>query len=160
MALHSEQERIHAIIGGFLRLDRSDDALWVSDYPRRNADTSRMVEQLNAFGVCCRLDEKTRLWHLDWTMEKWEQIITSLPESIPPFPADEKLHAAYAFCRFALLHPGKRTDESMRMLRAVMKGSAAFARLHEQAAQALRNGRPIAYEAGRLLALQLMKEEV
>lgn len=160
MALHSEQERIHAIIGGFLRLDRSDDALWVSDYPRRNADVSGIEEKLKAFGVRCMLDEKARLWHLDWTMEKWEQIIASLPETIPPFPADEKPHAAYAFCRFALSHPGKRTDESMRMLRAVMKGSASFARLHEQAAQALRNGHPIAYDAGRLLALQLMKEEV
>ena len=48
----------------------------------------------------------------------------------------------------------------MRMLRAVMKGSADFAGLHEQAAQSLRNGSPIAYDAGRFLALQLMKEEV
>ena len=160
MDLHSEQERIHAIIGGFLRLDRSDDALWVSDYPRRNIDLNGIEEQLKALGACCRLDEKARLWHLDWTIEKWEQIITSLPESLPPFPVDDRLHAAYTFCRFALLHPGKRTDESMRMLRAVMKGSAAIARLHEQAAQALRNGHPIAYDAGRLLALQLMKEEV
>lgn len=160
MDLHSEQERIYQIVGGFLRVDRSDDALWVTDYPRRNADVSETEVRLKALGVRCILDEKAKLWHLDWTEEKWEPFIAALPENAPSFPVNEKIHPAYAFCRFALLHPGKRTDESMRMLRAVMKGSADFTGLHEQAAQSLRNGSPIAYDAGRFLALQLMKEEV
>lgn len=160
MDLHSDQERIHQIVGGFLRIDRSDDTLWVSDFPRRNADMYEAEERLREFGVRCVLDEKARLWHLDWTEKKWKEITAALPQSIPSFPVDERLHTAYAFCRFALLHPGKPTDESRRMLRTVMKGSADFLKLYEEASQALRKGQPVAYDAGRFLAAKLMNEEV
>jgi len=160
MDLHSEQEKIHSVIGGFLRTDRSDDALWVSDYPRRNADTEEMLEKLKKRGVCCMLDEKTRLWHLDWTEDKWDALIAALPHTCPAIPKDEQLHAAYAFCRFALAHPAPRTEKSMRMLRAVLKGAKTMRQLYEEAAQALREEGPIAYDAGRLLAFRLMKGEM
>ena len=159
MDLHSEQEKIHSVIGGFLRTDRSDDALWVSDYPRRNADGEDAQEKLKALGVICMLDEKAKLWRLDWTEEKWDELIRALPLTPPPIPEEEQLHAAYALCRFALAHPAPRTQESLRMLRAVLKGTKTIRQLHQEAAQARRAGCPIAYDAGRLLAAQLMKGE-
>lgn len=159
MDLHTEQEKIHCITGGFLRIDRSDEALWVSDYPRRYADTQSVEEQLRKLGIVCVLDEKTKLWHLDWIEEKWNELICSLPETPPELPEDEHLHPAYALCRFALLHPGKRTRESLRMLRAVLKETKTIRQLHEEAVRTYREGQPIAYEAGRLLAAQLLKGE-
>ncbi|MBP3645636.1 MAG: hypothetical protein J6K55_04340 [Clostridia bacterium] len=159
MELHSDQERIHLITGGFLRMDRTDDALWVSDYPRRNADTIGVEEQLRSIGVSCALDEKTKMWHLDWTEDRWDELIRGLPLTPPALPADDSLHPAYALCRFALLHPAPRTPESLCMLRSVLKGTQTIRQLHEEAVSAHRAGQPIAYDAGRLLAAQLMKGE-
>ena len=159
MDLPSEQARIYELLGGFLRVDRSDDALWISDYPRREDHPDAMRQTLRAMGLACMMDERSGLWHLDWTEEKWIELLNSLPDTLPPYPRDEGLHEIYAFCRFALLHPAKSSPESLRYARAVLKGTAQISRMHEQCVEDYRNGRSTAWDAGRILAAMIREKE-
>ncbi len=141
----------------FLRVDQSDDALWVTDLPRRHPKTGVWEETLGKRGISCTPDV-SGLWHLDWTLEEWARRLDGLPDQIPPLCENENKHAAYALCRFGLLHPAARSDESMRFLRKLLKGTTDMHTLHEMAAEACRNGNPIAYDAARVLAVRLKKE--
>ena len=111
MDLPSEQARIYELLGGFVRVDRSDEALWISDYPRRETCLAETEKRLAALGVQCRLDEGLKMWRLDWTEEKWAEVLSSMPAEPPGYPGDEALHETYAFCRYALLHPAKSSCE-------------------------------------------------
>lgn len=160
MNLAGEQARVHAALGGgFLKVDRSDEALWLSDLPRRMKETQRVEEKLRELGVRCIKDEKSQLWHLDWTEERWEEVLSDLPACCPSLPEDESLHAAYAFCRFALGHPSPHTPEGMKMVRSLLKGTAEIGQMHEKAVELQRKGQPSAYDAGRVLAAILIKQE-
>ena len=150
----------------FLRQDQSDNALWVTDYPRRNTQQQVMRELLKKHGIDCCVDEKNSLWHLDWSAPKWEETVNALPEHIPPLPAREKLHEAYALCRLWLLHPGKAED--LRPARRLLKlGTETEEKLlhgitamHEAAASALRGEGHGAYTAGRIMAAWLIEKEM
>lgn len=159
MDLQSEQARIYDVLGGFLRVDRSEDALWISDYPRRTADTAEAVKLLAQMGVQCATDQKNGMWHLDWTREKWSEVLLALPCRLPPFPEDESVQDCYAFCRYALLRPSATTDESLRFVRMILKGTVQIRFVHEQCVARERSGHHAAYDAGRLLAATLWEKE-
>ena len=164
MKLKSEQKRLYESLPQdarcFVRVCDTDDALWISDLPRRMANVQQWENMLCNQGFACRLDTQTRLWYVDWTEERWEQMLVSYPDTLPEFPAEEKYHAAYALCRLWLLHPSARTPENLPMVRRMLKLTAepegkllaAIAPLHAQAARCLRDGIPMAYDAGRILA--------
>jgi len=159
-ALACEQAQLHKKLGGgFLKLDKDDSALWVSDLPRRNADLQSVQKALESAGIRCRLDKKSRMWHLDWAEERWERFLAALPKECPSFPQNESLHEQYSFCRFALAHPCASTQEGLKMVRALLKGETNIRKMHEHAAQMLRSGQPVAYGAGRVLAAMIMEEE-
>ena len=42
-----------------------------------------------------KTDEKTGLWHIDWTQTKWEAFQQKLPKELTVFPLDEKYHEAF-----------------------------------------------------------------
>lgn len=159
MDLPSEQARIYELLGGFVRVDRSDEALWISDFPRRETYLAEMEKRLAALGVQCRLDEGLKMWRLDWTEEKWAEVLSSMPAEPPGYPGNEALHETYAFCRYALLHPAKSSCESLRLARAILKGTASIRQMHEQCVQYQRSGLNAAYDAGRILAAMLMEKE-
>lgn len=159
MDLPSEQARIYELLGGFVRMDRSDDALWISDYPRRGKCLAEMEKRLAALGVRCLLDETMNMWRLDWMEEKWAEVLDGAPTELPDYPGEEALHEIYAFCRYALLHPAQSCRESLRFARAVLKGTASIRQMHEQCVLYQRSGLNAAYDAGRILAAMLMGKE-
>lgn len=167
--LGAEQRRLYDQLPArprcFVRVCRTDDALWVSDLPRRSADWRETAQKLRGF--VWRLEEASQLLLLDWPTEAWERALASLPERLPALPAREALHPAYALCRLWMLHPGARTEDGMRLLRRVVKltdgPEQALLReiplLHQNAAASLRKGAPCGYDAGRWLAGWLLTKE-
>jgi len=144
---------------GFVRVCRQKDALWVSDCPRRTKDLSAAEQALAALEVRARLDEENRLWYLDLTERKWREMLQGLSFEMPCLPDDERLHPVFALCRLWLLHPHQ--EMALEPVRAVWKwmnkpeDCKEIRMLHEEAACALRQGKPAGYEAGKLLALWL-----
>jgi len=159
----TEQQRLHSILAEdarcFVRICRTDDALWISDLPRHAAITEALTDHMAQQGFGCRLDEKSRMWHIDCTQQRWRKLLAPLPAEAV-FPACERYHSAYALCRLWLSHPAELDEQSMPLLRRVAKLSAepeermldAIPVLHETAAMHLRMGIPSAYGAGLLLA--------
>lgn len=171
MNLTTEQRRLYGLMPArarcFVRLCRADDALWVSDLPRRLPEWRDTARRLEAEGFTCRLLEKERLLTVDLSGEAWARAVEPLPMGIPPLPSRDALHPLYALCRIWLLHPCAWADEPLPVLRRVVKLTAgpeealmrAAPQLHQAAAQSLREGTPCAYSAGRWLAQWLMEKE-
>ncbi len=156
---------LKAVCGGgcFLRVCRDDGALWVSDAPRL-AITPQAPPAFAALGVACVLDGRSRLWRLDFTTERWESEVAGLPPVPPPLPACDAVHGAYALCRVLLAHPCELSAQPLGPLRRVLKagpqGMEDVARLlREETALRLRQGRPVAHAAGRVLAAWLQEIE-
>lgn len=156
--LKREQDRLfQALPKCFVRICRSDDALWVCDLPRRMQNVQEEEEKLRRLGFVCTLEDG--LWKIDWTEERRNALMEAYPERLPDFPLDERYHPAYALCRLWLLHPGKQTDENLPLLRRVLKLACdkeetmlkAIPSLHETAAEHLRRAIPCAHDAGRVL---------
>ena len=164
MNLKAEQKRLYESMPKdtrcFVRICDTDQALWVSDLPRRMPDAAQLSEKLSAQGFVCHLDENTRLWYIDWTAQRWEEMLSACPGSLPEFPLEECYHAAYALCRLWITHPSDLAPAAMpavrRMLKLVQQPEEellkSIASLHEEAAVQLRTGQPVAHAAGWILA--------
>lgn len=160
--MKAEQERLYQALPMrcLVRVSRTDDAMWVCDLPRRQTDIQAAEEALRRAGFACRLDENTRLWRIDWTESRLDELLEVFPNDCPRFPADERYHPAYALCRLWLTHEGERTEANRPLLRRVLKLTAdregallsAVPEMYEQAALHLRTGVPSAHDAGRALA--------
>ena len=171
MNLKSEQQRLYSLMPKetrcFVRMCDQDTALWVSDLPRRRDDCTQTAKMLAAEGFKVWLDEKSRLWYVDWTEERWQELLAELPNNFPLLPSDETYHEVYALCRLWLLHPSAWEDEHLPALRKTLKWTAAqpgqmlrgVRFLHEEAALQLREGKTIAHAAGRILAAWLNEME-
>lgn len=167
MNLKAEQHRLYGLLPAdarcFVRVCDDDSALWVSDLPRRTTDCEGLADMLRAAGFKARLDEASRLWYVDWTEERWQEMLNGLPTECPLLPAQNCYHEAYALCRLWLLHPAGRTTENLPMIRRVLKLTAdtqqkllrSVRALHGEAAANLRTGKAPAYDAGRILAAWL-----
>lgn len=159
MNLKHEQRRLFALLPMethcFVKLCDDDRALWVSDLPRR-ADR---LPELQPAGFQCEVDERSRLWYIDWTEERRRKVLDALPTEIPAFPAQEAYHEAYALCRWWLIHPGEWNAENAPVIRRVLKLTAqkeermltAVPALMQAAAQQWRVNRSSAYPAGQVL---------
>lgn len=171
MKLKAEQQALYEALSAmqarcFVHICDGDDALWVSDLPRRYQSPLQDVEStLAQKGFTCRLDEKSRLWHIDFSMKRWHETLFEYPSELPPFPVQERYHAAYALCRLWMLHPAPWTEGQLPVIRHVIKlteqGEAKLLKeipaLHEQAACDLRQGTPMVYAAGCILSGWLME---
>lgn len=143
----------------FLRICADEDALWVSDLPRRRPDTRPAEAALDALGVECRLNADSLLWKLDWTQARYRALEAALPRTPPAFPQRPFLEDAYALCRLLLLHPAPLSRQPLAVIREVLKLDASvlterpevLRRLHGQCAAALRLGEPLPSLAGGLL---------
>lgn len=144
----------------FVRLCASDDALWVTDLPRRTESVEAARKALDALGVRCMEDGAGGLWRLDWPPDGWRERLGALPAQPPPFPRDEALHPAYALCRLLLSHPAPLERQPMEQVRAVFKRASGapeallglVSPLHGESARRLRAGEPVAHDAGRVLS--------
>lgn len=155
----------------FLRRSFTDDALWVSDLPRRTGDTDvlRDIERrLMRLDIQCRTYDGSGLWRLDLTMDGYAALVRGLPLAPPPLPIDDALHPAYALCRLLCLHPAPLHAQPLEPLRAALKrmDGAPQAMLqiiqptHIRCAELLRLKQPLPSAMGGALALWLMDREV
>ena len=148
----------------FLRISKTEDCLWVTDLPRRTDFLADVERSLADLGLCCRLDPASRLWHIDLTPATYAAWSSHLPTPPPPFPADESLHEAYALCRLLLAHPAPLADQPLSHIRAILKWLAFPAHcpfpsaLHGHCAVLLRQGQPLPYLGGQLLAAWLQQK--
>ncbi len=150
--------------GHFLRRSGSDDFLFVSDLPR-HAPAQKPEAALAALaraGFVCH--EAGGLLFLDASLERYEGLLGQLPLTPPSLPVDEALHPAYALCSLLLAHPAPLALQPLAPLRRVLKLTEApspapmlqaVAALHQEAALALRQRRPLAHGAGQVLAAWL-----
>jgi len=164
MNLKAEQQQLYALLSKenrcFVRICESDDALWISDLPRKMHDLAGLESLLFQNGFVCRLDQEARLWHVDWSESRWNKMLSGFPKTLPAFPESERYHAAYALCRLWLAHPAQLMSHTMPTVRRVLKLMEqpeekllkSIASLHEEAALQLRTGRPTAHAAGWILA--------
>jgi len=167
MNLKTEQQRLYALmpvdVRCFVRVSDKDNALWISDLPRRLADCTEVQNRLKQEGFTAWLDTETMLWYLDWTREYWQEKIAGLSPELPSLPVKEEYHEAYALCRLYLLHPSELETEHLPAVRKAIKLTAmqpgqrlrAVHLLHEEAANRLREGKSIAHAAGLVLAAWL-----
>ena len=165
MNFKAEQQRLFDLLNGharcFVRVCDGGSALWVSDFPRRCADAAAVTDTLKQDGFQVQTDGQ--LWYIDRTEERWRELLSDMPHSVPQLPKDEKMHAVYALCRLLLAHPSQLQEEHMPVLRAAVKMAAGqtaqmtktVRELHEEAAVRLRQGKTVAYDAGRILAAWL-----
>lgn len=167
MNLKSEQRRLYDLLPKdahcFLRVCDDDGALWVSDFPRKHENHQALTGMLSEAGFSVRTDNQSLLWYVDWTHERWQELMQRLPERLPAFPENEQYHELYALCRLLMLHPAPVEKEHLPMLRRILKLTAerpqsllkSARRLHEETACRLRKKQTAAYAAGRLLSAWL-----
>ena len=165
MNFNAEQQRLYSLLNEqarcFVRVCDGSHALWVSDFPRRCAETADTVEMLRQNGFA--VQEDGQLWLIDRTEEGWQKMLHELPKTLPQMPNEQCLHEVYALCRLLLVHPSERQAEHMPALRTAVKLTAGqkapvskdIRKLYEEAAVQLRQGKTVAYDAGRILAAWL-----
>ena len=164
MNLKAEQKRLYELLANqnrcFVRICAGDDALWVSDLPRKTMDLSANLPLLLQNGFACRVDERAKLLYVDWTQSMWTKALASFSPVLPALPQHDRYHAAYALCRLWITHPSDLAPAAMpavrRMLKLVQQPEEellkSIASLHEEAAVQLRTGQPVAHAAGWILA--------
>lgn len=169
MNLKAEQRRLYDLLQQearcFARVCDDGGALWVSDLPRKKNDCEAMADKLCAAGFAVRLDAQAKLWYVDWTWERWQEMLADVPDACPALPEADAWHEAYALCRLWLTHPAPFMQEHLPAVRRVLKLTAeppremlhAIRSMHEEAAVQLRAGKSIAHAAGRILAAWLNK---
>jgi hypothetical protein len=124
----AEREAVKALVGGgaFVRFAAEDDALLVSDAPRRMVAEALAdaVARLTAAGYLCRVTERGLL-AIDWNETRWAAFAARHSAGgWPPWPHDEALHACYALVRLLLLHPAPWAAQPRPLLRALVKALA------------------------------------
>lgn len=167
--LEATQREAYSALGGegcFLRRDARDEALWVSDLPRRaDAQTVEAVRRrLAQAGFCSQPEEG--LLRVDATLARYEGLLAGLPDALPPLPSDDALHPAYALCRLWLLSPSAPLErQSLHPLRCLLKRLQRPAellqqipRLHAESAALLRRREPQPRAAGLVLAEWLQRQ--
>jgi len=164
MNLKAEQQRLYELLSKekrcFVRICDTDDAMWVSDLPRKTDDLSDAQSALWQNGFVCRFDKDTRLLYADWSENRWAEMLSNFPHTPPRFPQSDRYHAAYALCRLWLSHPSAFTPDTLPAVRRLIKLMQqpeekilkSLLPLHEEAAVQLRMGLPAAHAAGWILA--------
>lgn len=167
MRLKHEQRRLYELLPAearcFVRICDDDNALWVSDLPRKYAQCDKLAEMLRTEGFEVLPDGPGSLWYLDWTMERWQEMLSLLPRESLQLPQDERYHEAYALCRLWAAHPAPLEPEHLPALRRVVKMTAAKPEkvlksvriLMEEAAVQLRERKTAAHAAGWVLEVWL-----
>ena len=85
---------------GVLRRDEGEDALFISDYPRRCRAPETITEKLKGAGFT--VWEENGLAHLDGKAEKYRALMETLPSAFAVSPREENLRLyalAQRLCR-------------------------------------------------------------
>lgn len=171
MSMKREQKCLYALLTQesrcFVRMAQADDALWVSDLPKRHTAWQSVIPALLEEGFCYWENAQTGLLNVDFSQDGWLAYLQMLPTRLPFIPPQDVYHPLYALLRLWMLHPSTPTDETRCTLRRVMKLTQGdedvllrtVPALLAETATRLRQGLPVAYDAGRVLAEWLSNRE-
>lgn len=155
----------------FLRRCAQSGFLFVSDFPRHAPPYRReaAVRALAGAGFVCHIPPGEALLFIDASLGRYERLLASLPPNPPPLPGGDALHPVYALCQLLLAHPAPLGEQPLLPLRRLLKLTEApspapvlqaVAALHQEAALALRERRPLSHGGGQVLAAWLMAQPV
>ncbi len=121
------QKELAALLGGgcFLRRMDSNEALFITDAPRRFDQTSlrEKQSQLIQSGFTCT-EQKNGLWQIDLTDLRYQQIFHQFcMDSMPAFPNSSAMLDIYTLIRLLTLHPAPWHIQPRNMLREILKQS-------------------------------------
>lgn len=112
-------------VRAFVRLCATDDALLVSDAPKR-MDAQALqaaITRLEQAGYTASIVPRGLL-AIDWNETRWQAFSDRYAASGEPvFPQDEKLHSVYELARLMRLHPVRLARQPKPMLRALAKAA-------------------------------------
>ncbi|MDD3214264.1 MAG: hypothetical protein PHY64_11350 [Eubacteriales bacterium] len=165
------QRELAALIGpsAFVRRAKTDDALYISDAPRRLPPEALILleETLNKNEFCCRITNRG-LWEIDLADERLLALLHSYPHgSNPKIPKDNALLPAYALIRLLQKHPAPWAKQPRGPIRAILKRmnlsqaemNPVLQPLLETCAERLRKGLPLPSEAATALMDWLKRME-
>lgn len=122
-----ERATVRRIIGGsvFVKLAEGDDALLVSDAPRRMVAGAlrEAIDRLQAEGYVAWITERDLL-AIDWDEKRWHAFCEPRQtcETLT-IPSDATRHALYALARLLAAHPAPRKEQPLTLLRALVKAA-------------------------------------
>ena len=138
--------------GAFVRRAKGEEALFVTDAPRRleaaarGAAANAMAEA--GFQFC---ETENGLWAVDLTDIRWRTLLLEPPWPCAcAFPEEVRLHGVYQLARVLAAHPAPWSQQPREALRAVLKRLDAPQALIQtapeitaQCAVLLRKGKPL-----------------
>ena len=109
--------------GAFVRRAAGEEALFVTDAPRRLETAARQatLEAMAAAGFCIVCTDN-RLWTVDLTNPRWRTLV--LEPQWPmrcAFPTEVRLHGVYQLARLLAAHPAPWPQQPWQPLRTVLK---------------------------------------
>ncbi len=138
--------------GAFVRRAAGEDALFVTDAPRRLETAARQaaLAAMAEAGFCVSATDNG-LWSVDLTEGRWRTLVLEPQWPMPcAFPAEVRLHGVYRLARLLAAHPVHWAQQPRAMVRAVRKRLDTPQALLQtapeftaQCAELLRMGRPL-----------------
>lgn len=122
-----ERAAVRQIIGGsvFVRLAEGNDALLVSDAPRRMVAGAlqEAIDRLQAEHYVAWVTARNLL-AIDWDEKRWRAFCERRQtcETLT-IPSDETQHALYALARLLTVHPAPCNEQPLTLLRALVKAA-------------------------------------
>ena len=118
-------QELRDILGenGFLRLYGTDDAIFISDVPRRvNAEVlTHIRHMMQEQGFTVQITTGNLLL-MDLSQARWEQLLSSFQNAKPiPFPDDDRLTDVYTLIRLLMRHPSALQEQPKELIRAALK---------------------------------------
>ena len=122
-----DRAAVAAILGGraFVKLCDTDDALLVSDAPKR-MDGQALAGALTRLAQAGYTAQTTPrgLLAIDWTESRWQELFEqNITAGEPALPQNEALHACYALATLLLLHPAPPAQQPKLLLRNLLKAA-------------------------------------
>jgi hypothetical protein len=119
------QEELAALLGAacFLRRSRSDEAFFITDAPRRLAQSqlALLTSELTRYGYVIRLTPRG-LWQIDLGEDRLRALVaTLLPSGALLIPAQSERLDVYALTQLLYLHPAPWDAQPKEPLRALLK---------------------------------------
>ena len=119
------QAELRALLseGCFLRRATTDDALFVTDLPRRQTDQALASVQTRMDDSGFRIVlSQNGLWLIDLSERRWQALATAWQaQSKCAFPQQTELHAVYMLYRLLSAHPAPWPEQPREPLRALLK---------------------------------------
>lgn len=165
LSAFQQEIRAHLRGAGFLRRDRDARALFITDYPLRNADAAAAKARLEQSGF--EVTDGNGLWRIDLNAARRAAFLRSLPRTLPPAQAPDALLPLCSLCRSLLSHepppPEAQPWPPIRqtlLLLAAREHARLWQQLSTQIAACKRQHQPLPACAAYIIIEEIFQQEV